>query len=266
MWRYYLPTGGIARDLEFAEGGIVEGISVFSDNIFATVSGGGIYRETTNYVSAGYIITALGDFFTSEKKQWVGAKLNTNDVSTGTVKLSTSTIATDINNTAATTWQEQVSINSGTGGEEEVMSLVSGRWIAGKIDITTDDQTQSPELLSFAIRGFQLVNDLVVDIPVNVSDQVERPFRKRLKVNGQGELVYQALRNKEGKNVQLEIFRPDTLLRGIIENVSSPIEEISPRGSVTQYCLVRFRGSKVIATSSSGEGLAIGLLGVERLG
>ena len=266
LWRYYLPTGGIARDLEFAEGGIVEGISVFSDNIFATVSGGGIYRETTNYVSAGYIITALGDFFTSEKKQWVGAKLNTNDVSTGTVKLSTSTIATDINNTSALTWQEQVSINSGTGGEEEVMSLVSGRWIAGKIDITTDDQTQSPELLSFAIRGFQLVNDLVVDIPVNVSDQVERPFRKRLKVNGQGELVYQALRNKEGKNVQLEIFRPDTLLRGIIENVSSPIEEISARGSVTTYCLVRFRGSKVIQISTAGEGLGIALLGTGRLG
>jgi hypothetical protein len=266
LWRYYLPTGGIARDLEFSEGGIVEGISVFSDNIFATVSGGGIYRETTNYVLSGYIITALGDFFTSEKKQWVGAKLNTNSVSTGEVKLSTSIIPTDINNTSANTWEEQISINSGTGGDEEVMSLVSGRWIAGKIDITTDDETQSPSLLSFAIRGFQLVNDLVVDIPVNVSDQVERPFRKRLKVNGQGELVYQALRNKEGKSVQLEIYRPDTLLRGIIENVSSPIEEISPRGSVTTYCLVRFRGSKVIQVSTAGQGLGIALLGTGRLG
>ena len=266
LWRYYLPTGGIARDLEFSEGGIVEGIAVFSDNIFATVSGGGIYRETTNYVLSGYIITALGDFFTSEKKQWVGAKLNTNSVSTGEVKLSTSIIPTDINNTSANTWEEQISINSGTGGDEEVMSLVSGRWIAGKIDITTDDETQSPSLLSFAIRGFQLVNDLVVDIPVNVSDQVERPFRKRLKVNGQGELVYQALRNKEGKSVQLEIYRPDTLLRGIIENVSSPIEEISPRGSVTTYCLVRFRGSKVIQVSTAGQGLGIALLGTGRLG
>ena len=266
LWRYYLPTGGIARDLEFAEGGIVKGLTVFSDKLFATVSGGGIYRETSNYVSSGYIITALGDFFTSEKKQWVGAKLNTQSVSSGSVKLSTSTIAADISNPSATTWAEQVNINSGTGGEEEVMTLVSGRWIAGKIDITTDDQAQSPGLLSFAIRGFQLVNDLVVDIPVNISDQIERPFRKRIKVNGQGELVYQALRNKEGKNVQLEIYRPDTLLRGIIENVSSPIEEISPRGSVTTYCLVRFRGSKVIQISTAGEGLGIALLGTGRLG
>jgi len=266
FWRYYLPTGGIARDLEFGESGVVKGIAVYSDRLFATVSGGGIYRETTNYVTTGYIITALADFFTSEKKQWVGAKLNTNDVSSGTVKLSTSTIATDINDSSATTWTEQITINSGTGGEEEVMTLVNGRWIAGKIDITTDDQAQSPELLSFALRGFQLVNDLIVDIPVNISDQIERPFRKRLKINGQGELVYQALRSKEGKNVQLEIFRPDTLLRGIIENVSSPIEELSPRGSVTTYCLVRFRGSKVIQISTSGEGLGIALLGVGRLG
>ena len=266
LWRYYLPTGGIARDVEFGESGIVEGIAVFSDRIFSTVSGGGLYRESTNYVSTGYIITPLADFFTSEKKQWVGAKVNTNVVSSGSVKLFTSTIAADINNPTAATWSEQVSIFSGTGGDEEVMTLVDGRWIAGKIEINTDDVTQTPEMLSFAIRGFQLVNDLVVDMPINISDQIERPFRKSLLVRGQGDLVYQALRNKEGKNVQLEIFRPDTLLRGIIENVSSPIEEISPRGSVTMYCLVRFRGSKVVQTSSSGVGLGIELLGVGRLG
>ena len=266
LWRYYLPTGGIARDVEFAESGIVEGIAVFSDRIFATVSGGGLYRESTNYVSTGYIITPLADFFTSEKKQWVGAKVNTNVVSSGSVKLFTSTIAADINSPDAATWAEQVSIFSGTGGDEEVMTLVDGRWIAGKIELNTDDVTQSPEMLSFAIRGFQLVNDLVVDMPINISDQIERPFRKALRVQGQGDLVYQALRNKEGKNVQLEIFRPDTLLRGIIENVSSPIEEISPRGSVTMYCLVRFRGSKVVQTSTSGLGLGIELLGVGRIG
>jgi len=266
LWRYYLPTAGIARDIEFAESGIVEAMAVFSDRLFATISGGGLYRESTNYVSTGYIITSLGDFFTSEKKQWVGAKLNTNVVTSGSVKLFTSTIAADINNADAATWSEQVSIFSGTGGDEEVMTLVDGRWITGKLEINTDDVTQSPELLSFAIRGFQLVNDLVVDMPINISDQIERPFRKALLVQGQGDLVYQALRNKEGKNVQLEIFRPDTLLRGIIENVSSPIEEISPRGSVTSYCLVRFRGSKVVQTSTSGVGLGIELLGVGQLG
>ena len=266
LWRYYLPTGGIARDSEFGESGIVEGIAVFSDRIFATVSGGGLYRESTSYVSAGYVIMALADFFTSEKKQWVGAKVTTNTVSAGSVKLSTSISPEDINAPTANTWSEQVSITGGVGGEEQIVENVIGRWLAVKIDITTNDTNISPELLSFAVRGFQLVEDLIVDMPVNISDQVERPYRKALKVTGQGDLIYQALRNKEGKNVQLEIYRPQTFLRGIIENVSAPIEEISNRGSTTVYCLVRFRGSKIFTVSTASSKLGVGLLGVDRLG
>jgi len=266
LWRYYLPTGGIARDLEFGESGIVEGIAVFSDRIFATVSGGGLYRESTSYVSAGYVIMALADFFTSEKKQWVGAKVTCNTVSAGSVKLSTSISPEDINAPTANTWSEQVSITGGVGGEEQIVENVIGRWLAVKIDITTNDTNISPELLSFAVRGFQLVEDLIVDMPVNISDQVERPFRKAVKITGQGELIYQALRNKEGKNVQLEIYRPQTFLRGIIENVSAPIEEISNRGSTTVYCLVRFRGSKIFTVSTASSKLGVGLLGVDRLG
>ena len=273
LWRYYLPTAGIARDISITHSSDsdakITGITLTGTTVpkfIAVVDGVGVFKETDTYVSTGYIISSLADFYTSEKKQWVGAKLNTNGVSSGTVELATTTVPLDINDVDSPTWEPQISVASGTGGEEEVLELVQGRWMSVKLTITTSDTSQTPEMLSFAVRGFQLVNDLVVDMPINISDQVERPFRKALRVNGQGELIYQALRNKEGQNVQLEIFRPDTLLRGIIENVSSPVEEISPRGSVTTYCLVRFRGSKVISTSSSGEGLAIGLLGVKRLG
>ena len=273
LWRYYLPTAGIARDISITHSSDSDakmtGITLTGTTVpkfIAVVDGVGVFKETDTYVSTGYIISSLADFYTSEKKQWVGAKLNTNGVSSGTVELATTTVPLDINDVNSPTWEPQISVASGTGGEEEVLELVQGRWMSVKLTITTSDTSQTPEMLSFAVRGFQLVNDLVVDMPINISDQVERPFRKALRVNGQGELIYQALRNKEGQNVQLEIFRPDTLLRGIIENVSSPVEEISPRGSVTTYCLVRFRGSKVISTSSSGEGLAIGLLGVKRLG
>jgi hypothetical protein len=273
LWRYYLPTAGIARDISITHSSDSDakmtGITLTGTTVpkfIAVVDGVGVFKETDTYVSTGYIISSLADFYTSEKKQWVGAKLNTNGVSSGTVELATTTVPLDINDVNSPTWEPQISVASGTGGEEEVLELVQGRWMSVKLTITTSDSSQTPEMLSFAVRGFQLVNDLVVDMPINISDQVERPFRKALRINGQGELIYQALRNKEGQNVQLEIFRPDTLLRGIIENVSSPVEEISPRGSVTTYCLVRFRGSKVISTSSSGEGLAIGLLGVKRLG
>ena len=55
-------------------------------------------------------------------------------------------------------------------------------------------------------------------------------------------------------------------MRGIIENVSAPIEEISNRGSTTVYCLVRFRGSKIFTVSTASSKLGVGLLGVDRLG
>ena len=273
LWRYYLPTAGIARDLSITHtadaDAKITGITLTGTTtaqFVSVVNGVGVFKETDTYVETGYIISSLADFYTSEKKQWVGAKLNTNGVSSGTVELATTTVPLDINNVDSPTWEPQISVASGTGGEEEVLELVQGRWMSVKLTITTSDTSQTPEMLSFAVRGFQLVNDLVVDMPINISDQVERPFRKALRVNGQGELIYQALRNKEGQNVQLEIFRPDTLLRGLIENVSAPVEEISARGSVTVFCLVRFRGSKIFTVSSASTTLGTGLLGVERLG
>ena len=274
LWRYYLPTGGIARNLVVSghtssATAKVLGITQTgtSTPLFVyVISGVGVYKEKTTYVDNGYLITALADFYTSEKKQWVGAKLSTESIQSGAVKLFTSTFTKDLDDVDATTWEEQVHLTSGVGGDEQVMELVNGRWITAKITISTVDNSQTPKLLAFAIRGFQLVEDLIVEMPVNVSDQIERPYRKALNVKGQGELIYQALRNKEGKNVELEIYRPDTLLRGIIENVSAPVEEISLRGSATYYCLVRFRGSKVTTETTAGEGLGLALLGVGGLG
>ena len=273
LWRYYLPTAGIARDLSVTHtadsNAKVLGITQTgtSTPLFTfVVSGVGVYKEKTTYVNSGYLITALADFYTSEKKQWVGGKLNTNSISAGTIKLSTSVTPSDINDNTSATWTEQIIVTGGTAGDEQIIENVTGRWISAKIDILTDDINVSPELLSFAIRGFQLVEDLIVEMPINISDQIERPYRKALRVNGQGDLIYKALRNKEGRNVQLEIYRPQTFLRGIIENVSAPVEEISPRGSVTAYCLVRFRGSKIFTVSSTSSKLGTGLLGVSRLG
>src|SRR6056300_570476 len=273
LWRYYLPTAGIARDLSVTHTadsdakilGITQ-VGTATPLFTFVVSGVGVYKEKTTYVSSGYLITALADFYTSEKKQWVGGKLNTNSISAGTIKLSTSVTPSDINDNTSATWTEQIIVTGGTAGDEQIIENVTGRWISAKIDILTDDINVSPELLSFAIRGFQLVEDLIVEMPINISDQIERPYRKALRVDGQGDLIYRALRNKEGRNVQLEIYRPQTFLRGIIENVSAPVEEISPRGSVTAYCLVRFRGSKIFTVSSTSSKLGTGLLGVSRLG
>ena len=105
LWRYYLPTAGIARDISITHSSDSDakmtGITLTGTTVpkfIAVVDGVGVFKETDTYVSTGYIISSLADFYTSEKKQWVGAKLNTNGVSSGTVELATTTVPLDISN------------------------------------------------------------------------------------------------------------------------------------------------------------------------
>jgi hypothetical protein len=165
LWRYFLPTAGIARDIGVTHASnttsVVTGITQAGTTTpkFVFVSSGqGVYKELDTYVSTGYIVTALGDFYTSEKKQWVGAKLNTNGVSSGTVELATSTIPTDIDDINSTTWENQIIIASGVGGDEEVLELVNGRWITAKLTITTliHHKVQSYYLLLLEVSSLSM--------------------------------------------------------------------------------------------------------------
>ena len=49
LWRYYLPTAGIARDLKFGSAGLVKGLGIVNEKLQATVQGQGTYYETANY-------------------------------------------------------------------------------------------------------------------------------------------------------------------------------------------------------------------------
>ena len=79
LWRYYLPTAGLARDLRIPGTGSVNGIKQVGGLFFALVQGttGGVFLETSTYESTGYIITSAADFFTAESKQFVGAEVST---------------------------------------------------------------------------------------------------------------------------------------------------------------------------------------------
>ena len=71
-----------------------------------------------------------------------------------------------------------------------------------------------------------------------------------------------------GNNVEAKLLDPPTEFRGILNNVSEPIEYQAERGSVTRYCLAEFRGQRitsgVLATGS--EAIGIGLMGVSLMG
>src|SRR5210317_1236592 len=127
LWRYFLPTAGIARDVGITHSsdsdakilGITQ-VGTATPLFTFVVSGVGVYKEKTTYVNSGNLITELADFYTSEKKQWVGGKLNTNSISAGTIKLSTSVTPSDINDNTSATWTEQIVVTGGTAGDEQI--------------------------------------------------------------------------------------------------------------------------------------------------
>ena len=77
LWRYYLPTGGLARDLQTTGTGPISGITQ-TNGMFVMISmGSDVYKEQSTYESEGYLVTSAADFFTAESKQFVGAEIST---------------------------------------------------------------------------------------------------------------------------------------------------------------------------------------------
>jgi hypothetical protein len=269
LWRYYLPTAGFARDLKMnAAAGYITGITQANGKFVVAVSGVDIYRETTLYEDTGYIILPNIDFFTSEVKQWVGTTVEHDEITdTRRIQSFISTREGNIDLPDSSNWELANDSTQGFGGEEVQINR-NARYLNLKIVLQpTDDNTGSPIFRSVSARALPRPQLVVVDIPVNISDQVERPNRKRIKVRNLGEAIYAELKQKEGDSVTLELYSPSETIRGVVESVAYPVVNDANIGSVTQYCTVRIRGVRAedIASLFTNT-MGIGTLGVVRLG
>ena len=268
LWRYYLPTAGFARDIKMGAAGIVTGITNASNKFVVAVAGSDIYKETSLYEDEGYLILPNVDFFTSEVKQWVGTTVEHDEITdTRRVQSFISTKEATIDFPDSSNWELANDSTQGFGGEEVQINR-NARYLNIKIVLqSNDDHTATPVFRSVSARALPRPQLVVVDIPVNISDQVERPNRKRIKVRNLGETIYQELKQKEGDSVTLELYSPQEVIRGVVESVAYPVINDANIGSVTQFCTVRIRGVRAEDVASLFTNTAgIGTLGVVRLG
>jgi hypothetical protein len=244
LWRYYLPTGGLARDLQTIGNGLVNGITQINGMFLTCVSGSDIYMEQTTYESEGYLVMSAADFFTAEQKQFVGAELSTFDLPNNTeVDLQYSTIFQDLDTPESAIFTTAITQISGVGDVEKQIAEVS-RYIIGKVVLKSSDNINTPKVKSIQFRALARPELVVVQIPINISDRVERPNRKPIKVKGLGETLYQNLKAKEGTSATLEIFEPREIIRGVVEKISYPIQANEVIGSDTQYAIITVRGTR----------------------
>ena len=259
----------MARDLEIGTGSFITGITQSDGKFIIVGAGKDIYKESaTIFVQEGYLILPNADFFTSESKQWVGIEVEHNELSEGRqVDVFISTTYDTIDNADSANWELVGQSVAGTGGVEYELNRTA-RYVNSKIVIKPNTTfTSSPEFRSVAIRALPRPELVVVTIPINLSDQIERPNRKRLRVTGLGETIYQTLKNKEGDAVTLILYEPSETIRGVVESVEYPIIEDGKLGSVTQYCMIRVRGVRAESTTTSiSRLLGVGTLAVTNLG
>lgn len=268
LWRYYLPTAGFARDIKMGAAGIVTGITNASNKFVVAVAGSDVYKETSLYEDEGYIILPNVDFFTSEVKQWVGTTVEHDEITdTRRIQSFISTREATIDFPNSGNWELANDSTQGFGGEEVQINR-NARYLNLKIVLQpTDDNTGTPVFRSVSARALPRPQLVVIDIPVNISDQVERPNRKRIKVRNLGETIYQELKQKEGDSVTLELYSPQEVIRGVVESVAYPVINDANIGSVTQFCTVRIRGVRAEDVASLFTNtIGIGALGVVRLG
>ena len=244
LWRYYLPTGGLARDLQTTGTGPISGITQ-TGGMFVMVSmGSDVYKEQSTYESEGYLITSAADFFTAESKQFVGAEISTVNMPANTeVELLYSTKFEALNNPNDSSFVSALTQISGTGDVEKQIAEVS-RYIVGKVVLKSTNNVSTPEVKSVQFRALARPELVVAQIPINISDRVERPGRKPIRVKGLGEALYRALRDKEGTSVTLELFEPTEIIRGVVEQISYPIQSNEVVGSDTHYAIITVRGTR----------------------
>ena len=268
LWRYYLPTAGFARDLEMGEAGLVLGITQADGQFIISVGGGGIYKETTTHEAEGYLLLSAADFFTAESKQFVGAEISTFTLPSNTsVELFYSTKFEALDNPNDGSFILALDQAAGTGDTEKQIAEIS-RYIVGKVVLKSDNGANTPKVKSVQFRALARPELVVAQIPINISDRVERPGRKPIKVKGLGDTLYNTLRSKEGDSVTLELFDPAEIIRGVVERISYPINSNVERGSVTQYAIITVRGTRqpTITDVTSTELFGINALGLVRFG
>ena len=267
LYSIYLPTLGYARNIYYTgTSGKVMGISTSNGRLFFLVTGVGLIKEQNTYVDEGYVILPAADFYTSQQKQWIGGRVYAGNMPAGASVLAEfSTDLDALENAEATSYSTLTNVETDASGNEIPMINVVDRWLIPKLVLrSTSGRTDTPQVYSYSYRAFPEPEDIIARIPINVSDRIERPGKRAKNIPGIGRKLFDAVKKLEGKSVTLTLFKPDEIIRGIVENVTLPVQEITKLGSTMVFCTIQVRGQR--QAGGTGEVTSLGALGIGRLG
>ena len=247
LWKYHLATAGISRDLILPDG-LVQGLAVVDDRLFATVFVEGLIREATTYATSGYIISPLADFLNAADKTWIDARLNTGTMPTDTdAVLAYSTNPDAITNSAHASWTTVISAGHEAANQGDLgpvyITETESRFIAGKLTLTPDGAAaDTPVVHAFSFRGLPKPVEEEFQIPVNISDRLEIPGRRPQIADGTGQAILDKLHDIKGSSITYTDLRSNMVIVGQLHSISQPIQGSTRKGSDSVYALIAIRG------------------------
>ncbi len=273
LWRFDVVTTGLTR-IAVEEAVNLNGLTVFDQQI-----GGIDFQAPAILVSdpnvrqvEGYVIFPNITFGLNTPITWISTVIEAYDLvdSGGQVELLYSTDPTAILDPSDVTWVlvQRLSAQGASNIEIPFLDVLS-RTLSLQLRIKASTSLSvSPKVTRIALRGIPSHRDLIMLVPFNISDYVSAPGRKPMRVPLLGDTLHGQVLDLVGSSVEVIMLNPPMGFRGVVNNVSEPIEYLSNRGSVTRYAMVEFRGQRLTQTvpPTGDAGMGLGLMGIAIMG
>ena len=247
VWRFDAVTAGLSRHNQVGTDKVSALIS-FLNFIGGVTDADDVFLDGATFNDEGILITPNITFGLNTPINWISMVIEAQQLGNGaTVEVWRSTDPDAITDQDHISWVLMQRLNSDLqSGIEIAMSNITSRTLSMMLKITpTSDNLISAQVTRVAIRGLPQHRDMLVDLPINISDLIEVPGRQPTRIPGWGNVIHTALLKQVGKHVELELYNPPLVLRGVVDNLLEPTSWISPRGSAGFRCILQFRGNRV---------------------
>jgi hypothetical protein len=271
IWRFDLVTFGLSRVISVPLAAAAYSV-VLWDKRGGFISGTDLYRSSDKYVDEGWLISPNITFGVNTDINWIAVVAAATGLTAAgkQVELWYSLDPEAILDEGHSSWKLALRMSTPDhNNAEQFLIDQTSRQAALMLRLySSEANAEAPNVNNFAIRGLPKHRDWILELPVNVSDHIEVPGRRPVRIPGHGNIVHNQVLNMEGASVEIRVLDPPFLFRGIIDNIVEQTEYITDRGGVSVRCILQCRGARLTATApSTGDaGLGTGLLGVTTLG
>lgn len=232
IWRLDLKTVGLFHHFDDPDDGLTLGAASVGDTLFWRNNSGNVYRQTTDAnTETCYLITSLIDLADARVKMW--QKFIAYRDGSGTLAVEYST------NPDAVEDPDHASWTSLTLTDDEAIVGAASRWIAFKLTLSGGASVRG-----YSVKAYPGGDDLMLRMPIQVGDRVERPGRQPVRIPGLGDRILASLWELEGSAVEVEFLEINLTVKGTVERVEHTFPALSGRSASGSVAMVTVSGER----------------------